>query len=140
METAWNNVKVAWEDLIRMLPTLLTKNGEYVYFGQEPDCTPYSICRATLGWRDCWVIAENGEDSPAFVMEVSRTTEGYFDDIKEFIQTNWCWDWDEDIWVLENVRGQKREYTPAELLDKFNREIPNGDSLELVHYIIAHLK
>ena len=107
METCWNNVKLDWGTLIEMLPNLLTKNGQYVYFGEEPDCTPYSICRARVGWRDCWIISDNGEASPSILMECSKKTDGYVNDLKV-----WLWDtlgltWDDDVWVTQKVMGSE---------------------------------
>ena len=107
METCWNNVKVEWGDILKMLPTLLTKNGQYIYFGEEPDCTPYSICRARVGWRDCWIIADNGEDAKGIIFDCSDRTDGYLEDLKD-----WLWDtlgleFDEPIWVCDKVMGSE---------------------------------
>ena len=103
MEKAWKNIETRWAKLIGSLPTLLPLPGQYVYFGEEPDTTPYAIVRAKAGWRDCWIISENGEDSDAFLMECSRTTEGYAEDIRDFLSKTWCIDWNEPIYVSEKV-------------------------------------
>ena len=103
MEKAWKNIETAWAKLIGSLPTLLPHTGQYVYFGEESDVTPYAIVRAKVGWRDCWIISENGEDSDAFLMECSRRTDGYAEDVKGFLSKTWCIDWDQPIYVSEKV-------------------------------------
>lgn len=99
------NKKLTWTEFIQMLPNLLTKNGQYIYFGDEPDCTPYSICRARLGWRDCWIIADNGEDSTAIIMECSHTAVGYLPDVKEWLWNALGLEFDEPVWVCDEVMG-----------------------------------
>lgn len=103
MEKTWKNIETQWAKLIGSLPTLLPHTGQYVYFGEEHDVTPYSIARAKVGWRDCWVIAENGEDSDAFMMECSKTTEGYVEDIRNFLSKTLRIDWDEPIFISEKI-------------------------------------
>ena len=107
METCWNNIKLDWETLLEMLPTMLDENGKYVQFGCEPDSTPYTVARARIANRDCWVISDSAEDSTAFIMECSKTTKGYMDDFKEWLAENWIWGWDDDVWVSNTVFNQK---------------------------------
>jgi hypothetical protein len=104
MET-WKINKTDWATLIRTLPSLLVQAGDYIYIGMESDCTSYSIARAKIGARDCWIIADTSEDSPAFLMECSMTTDGYVEDIKEWLSDTWCWEWDEPVWVCEKIFG-----------------------------------
>ena len=96
-----------WGTLIEMLPSLLDENGKYVCFGCEPDRTPYTIARARIANRDCWVISDSAEDSTAFVMECSKSTEGYKEDVKQWLAENWFWGWDDEVWVCEKVFNQK---------------------------------
>ena len=99
------NKKLTWTKLISKLPTLLTKNGQYIYFGDDPDSTPYSICRTKVGWRDCWVIADNGEDSTAIILECSHTATGYLTDVKEWLWNALGLEFDEPVWMCEVVMG-----------------------------------
>ena len=46
----------------------------------------------------------------------------------------------DDIWVTEKVFNPTPVPEPAEILEQFNREIPDGDSLELVQYAVAKTK
>jgi hypothetical protein len=103
----WKNIKRSWEWLIKSLPKLLTKNGQYLYFGDEPDCTPYSICRTKVGWRDCWVIADNGEDSTAIILECSHTAVGYLPDVKDWLWNALGLEFNEPIYVCEHIMGHE---------------------------------
>ena len=105
MENCWNNLKLDWATLIEMLPTLLEKAGQYVTIGMEPDSQPYSISRAKIASRECWIIAEDDDDSYAYLMECSKTTEGYVEYVKEWLKETWCWEWDEPVWVCEKIFG-----------------------------------
>ena len=98
--------KFTWSGLISMLPDLLDKNGKYIYFGDEPDCTPYSICRVELGWRDCSVISDNGEDSTAIVLECSHTTSGYLGDIEDWLWQTLGLSFDEPVYICASVMGE----------------------------------
>lgn len=98
--------KLTWGELIAMLPTLLKEDGQYIYFGDEPDCTPYSICRARLGWRECWVISDNGEDSTAIVLECSHTTSGYLEDVEDWLWNALGLDFDEPVYICTSVMGE----------------------------------
>ena len=99
----WKNIKHSWADLLKTLPTLLVKAGQYIYFGCESDCTPFIITRAKIGSRECWVISDSDDDSTAFVMECSYTTDGYVEDVKEWLGQTWFWAWDDAVYVCENI-------------------------------------
>lgn len=103
MEEAWNNVKIDLITLIEMIPVLVEKNGDYRYFGTEPDSTPYTICRTRIGGRDCWIVSDSGEDSIAWVMECAKTTEGYMDDLLWFFEDNFGIENDGEIWVSNEL-------------------------------------
>lgn len=103
MEEAWNNVKIDTITLIEMIPVLVDKDGDYRRFGTECDCTPFLICRAFIGGRDCWVITDSAEDSVAYVMECSKTTEGYKEDLLLFLDDNWGIEKDDDIWISNQL-------------------------------------
>ena len=104
METCWNNGKLDWETFFELLPTLLKENGQFIEFGQEPDSTPFIASRARIGNSDRWILTDSGEDSTAFVMECSKTTKGYVEDFKDWLNDNWLWDWYEDaVWVGQHI-------------------------------------
>ena len=103
METCWNKVKLDWDTLLEMLPKLLSRNGQYLKFGCEPDSATFTIARTKIAGRECWVICDSAEDSPAFVMQCSDTTTGYVDDVMQWLSDNWYWAWDDPVWVSEKV-------------------------------------
>ena len=94
---------IKWKSLILLLPVLLRKNGDYIYFGiDDKDCTPYTIARATIGWRDCWIISENGEDSASFLMECSAVTDGYIEDLEQWF-SSFCVEAEDEIFVEPQI-------------------------------------
>ena len=107
----WKNIKRSWGWLIKSLPKLLNKNGQYLYFGDEPECTQYSVCRARIGWRDCWIIGENDEGTPAYILECKDKIDAYvLDELKEFMENcpGFGFDWkQDDIYVCEHIMGQE---------------------------------
>lgn len=109
METAWNKVKIDTQTLIECLPTFLEKIGEFLNFGTECDSTPFVVERVRLSGRDCWVISDTAEDSPAFVMQCSKTTKGYEEDVKEWLDNTFGLGWEDDIWVNEKVQHDETQ-------------------------------
>lgn len=106
METAWGNVKIDTETLIECLPTMLEKKGDFVLFGTECDSTPFVAERIKLAGRDCWIISDTAEDTPAFVMECSKTTEGYAEDVVNWLGETFGIGLHDDIWVTDKIKHE----------------------------------
>ena len=110
METN-KTVRIYWENLIRMLPVLLDKEGGSILFGIDPDDSDamcFYITRMNVAGRECWLVAEDAEDSKAFLMQCSKSTSGYVDDIKTFLEDAWCVGWNDPVWVsgeIDNANG-----------------------------------
>lgn len=106
METAFGNIKTDFASLLGALPTILKTNGDYVHLGGECDSTPFCLARTRVGGRDCWLFCDTAEESKAFLMECSNTTDGYVDGFREFLEENYDISLDDDIWVNDKVKHE----------------------------------
>ena len=86
------------QQLVLELPNILTAPGQMIRIGFTSKETPYIIARVTIGKTDYWILTIEDEDSSAFMMACSTTTEGYINDLKAFLFRNWCITWNDPVW------------------------------------------
>lgn len=97
------NKETTFEELIKNLPTILTTNGEYIYFGGEyRETTPYLIARTKVGWRDCYVFATNEEGDDGFIVECGCVAD-YIDNIGLLFESRYGIAYDDVVFYTDEV-------------------------------------